>query len=323
MSPLLGIHGDRSQGNPQTSTTDTGARTMSPMADSPLHQLDRGLCDLLVAELADHARKPEFARWASRYVPEWMRQLMHATDPDRPRPLLNDDELDAVETALHCPYPQSMERRWRQTVPPYLDGRRCLPELREQLPGPAAGDFANKCKQFVERLGSGQLTLHAAVQLIREWLREIRLALVAMDRQDLLPAPRGSQPTPTIPKPPRKRRGHGQHPSDANHHAGGVAVDANARGNSLPEDLSGVLTPAQAGKILSVSATHVRRPIGQGKLPATNVGRGQEKPRYRIRRADLDQLLATDAEVAPSADCEPRTRPAQQLPDDLVDYFPE
>ena len=48
-------------------------------------------------------------------------------------------------------------------------------------------------------------------------------------------------------------------------------------------ELSDILTPAEAARVLRVSPRHVRRLIGRGELPAAKFG-----PRtFRIRRGDL------------------------------------
>ena len=56
------------------------------------------------------------------------------------------------------------------------------------------------------------------------------------------------------------------------------------------------LTPAEIAKELRIRES---KPVGwikSGRLPAVNLSEGQ-RPRYRVRRADLDQFLAGAAVV--------------------------
>jgi excisionase family DNA binding protein len=52
-----------------------------------------------------------------------------------------------------------------------------------------------------------------------------------------------------------------------------------------------VLTPPQAATRLGVDAGTVITWIKTGELKASNVGKGSQRPRYRIQRSDLDRFL--------------------------------
>lgn len=52
-----------------------------------------------------------------------------------------------------------------------------------------------------------------------------------------------------------------------------------------------VLTPPRVAKQLGVDPATVIGWIRSGQLKAANVGKGGQRPRYRIRPSDLDQFL--------------------------------
>ena len=56
-----------------------------------------------------------------------------------------------------------------------------------------------------------------------------------------------------------------------------------------------VLTPPQLGKELGVDSATVIEWIRTGQLKASNVGKGLQRPRYRIVRTDVDAFLASCA----------------------------
>lgn len=80
-----------------------------------------------------------------------------------------------------------------------------------------------------------------------------------------------------------------------------------------------VLTVREAARLLRVSRGKILGWIATGRLTADNVGRGG-KPRYRIKRANLDTFLAGRAKTAE------RRKPRRQKrpPDDaeIIEFFP-
>ncbi len=71
----------------------------------------------------------------------------------------------------------------------------------------------------------------------------------------------------------------------------------------MSDSLKSYLTPPEIAKLLRVSSEKVLGWIRKAELTAINVGDGN-RPRYRIRREDLDSFLRS-REVQPPA---PRTR---------------
>lgn len=58
--------------------------------------------------------------------------------------------------------------------------------------------------------------------------------------------------------------------------------------HSAPDDY---LTPPEAAKIMRMAPAKVRRLCEMGRLPAVNVGIGEQRPRWSIRRVDLEAFL--------------------------------
>jgi excisionase family DNA binding protein len=76
------------------------------------------------------------------------------------------------------------------------------------------------------------------------------------------------------------------------------------------------LTPPMIAKELQIRQS---KPIGwikSGRLPAVNLSEGQ-RPRYRVRRADLDEFLLGKAVIPQSR---PARRQRRELPEGYVEY---
>lgn len=73
----------------------------------------------------------------------------------------------------------------------------------------------------------------------------------------------------------------------------------------MPTDF---LTPPEIAKLLRVRESKVLGWIRSGRLPAINVSDGQ-RPRYRVRRADLDAFLAGQVVVPVSRPVRRERRP--------------
>jgi excisionase family DNA binding protein len=75
---------------------------------------------------------------------------------------------------------------------------------------------------------------------------------------------------------------------------------------SKPKTGPALLTVPQAAADLSTSQDTVRRLIRDGVIPVVKVG-GKPKSRIRIRRCDLDQLLAEGYHPATTGPLAPRS----------------
>jgi excisionase family DNA binding protein len=78
------------------------------------------------------------------------------------------------------------------------------------------------------------------------------------------------------------------------------------------------LTVREAARLLRVSRGKILGWIAGGRLPADNVGRG--KPRYRIKRVDLDTFLAGRAKTAERSRPRRQKRPSNNA--EIIEFFP-
>ncbi|HEY2908606.1 MAG TPA: helix-turn-helix domain-containing protein [Gemmataceae bacterium] len=78
-----------------------------------------------------------------------------------------------------------------------------------------------------------------------------------------------------------------------------------------------LLTPGEVAERLSIGVNQALALIRSGKLPASNVGLGSVRPRYRVAPEDLDAFVVAAQVRAP----EP-SRPRRRRRDDRVtEYF--
>ena len=82
----------------------------------------------------------------------------------------------------------------------------------------------------------------------------------------------------------------------------------------VDEDL---LTPAEAGKRLKVTAEQVRSLIRKGQLAAINVGTGPKRPLYRITVQALQDFLSRRWQPGPAL------RRNVRQPPPVPDHFPD
>ncbi len=52
-----------------------------------------------------------------------------------------------------------------------------------------------------------------------------------------------------------------------------------------------LLTLAEVAAVLGIHPKTAGRLVRSGRLPASNIGTGLEKPRYAVRRCDLEELI--------------------------------
>jgi len=73
------------------------------------------------------------------------------------------------------------------------------------------------------------------------------------------------------------------------------------------------LSVTEAAELLGISRDQIRHLIIEGELPASNIGRGNQRARFLIRHADLEAFLDR-RRVKPTAKAnrQPRTAPTRQ-----------
>jgi excisionase family DNA binding protein len=89
-----------------------------------------------------------------------------------------------------------------------------------------------------------------------------------------------------------------------------------AAGQAQPRPVRTVLTPPQVAKQLGVDPATVIGWIRSKQLRASNVGKGEQRPRYRIQQSDLDAFLKTRQPEPPS----PRKQRSQKS-GEVIEFF--
>lgn len=170
------------------------------MAGARLHKYDLQICDYAVGNIRQYLDDPPFAAMVEEQVtpPELLCYLTGETDPDAAdqKPLLlNDDELHLLVSALRVG-PPDLDRKW---VPYEALHRRhihTLKEVQKELSKQAAEDWSRACGRFAERLEGRRLFLADGIEIVRDWVWDLRHLLKAMGAVTYLPRPEGEFPTP-------------------------------------------------------------------------------------------------------------------------------
>lgn len=287
------------------------------MITHPLHAFDQRLCQYVAAVVgwhvyagADGNRFASDLRLRLRSC-ELTRYLLGSEDRNL---LLNDDEFDWLLGALEEPS-MAGGREWRPLPLIHDSYISVLPSIRELAAAPVAERFATDCLAFADQLSTSDLELPDGVRCIEQWVSQTRVLKGQLGLTHLLPKPLGEWPTPTAPGPEPALVPATDPPS------GGLNA-------SSPTDDETVLTPDQAGGFLKLSGKQVRRLIEEGRLSATNVGTGTQKPRYRIHVAELTRFMAGgqsgSEKAGKSFASDPSTSNADRPPTEgHIDYFPD
>lgn len=268
---------------------------------SPLHELHLRLCEwpasLIAAEMRTDAR---FAAWVANHLPPDLLEFVNASP--RPEKLLSQDEFRELADIVAdgpCVDNSLLKFVEHTNIPGYLDPRLCIAEIAHHLGTRAADEFALRCAGFASRLQGRRLALEDAIEVIADWADEVCDAKRAVDWKHRKSADLKGQAV-------------GSYTSQQ-------LADAET---PLVESASSVLTPGEAASFLKTSSRHVRELIAQNILPAKNVGQGEQKPRYRIRREDLEAFLVAGKNLEEVTELNHRPR-RRRLPENMVDHFAE
>ncbi|MFW6039015.1 MAG: hypothetical protein ACOC9P_00885 [bacterium] len=173
---------------------------MKKHPSSPLHGLDLVLCDYLCGTIGGQMLRQrredrQFAATLSSSLD--LPELFEHIDSDRQLPLLlNLAEMDELYEAVRC-IPQQIAGDWVGW--PYAHDQHvpCLKELRKQASAATAESFATKSEDFARQLERDAVPLAKGVQVMVEWIREVRRLKRALQMKHFLPRPEGTFPTPT------------------------------------------------------------------------------------------------------------------------------
>jgi hypothetical protein len=107
--------------------------------------------------------------------------------------LLNNNELNSL---IDLSQESSPRREWLPYPPLHRGYVETVREVRHELSVTVADEWARKCVRFGRRLEKQPLWLSDGIEIVREWVWELRRLLRAMGATQLLPRPEGSSPTP-------------------------------------------------------------------------------------------------------------------------------
>jgi hypothetical protein len=172
------------------------------VAGEKLHDYDLEICNYVLDNIRQYLRKPRYAaRIEQQLYPERLRDYvidrLSITDQEW---LLNEDELNELQSTF-----ERLGRMWCKWRPyEQLHGRYIctVKEVAKELTQQQAEDWSRVCTKFAKRLESRPCYLAEGIEIVGEWLWELRKLLRAMEATDFLPYPEGQWPTPTNPTPP-------------------------------------------------------------------------------------------------------------------------
>lgn len=173
------------------------------MNGSTLHDFDVELCEYVLANIRRHLGKPAFDEAVEKTLaPEVLRHLKALGDDVEPPPmLLNDQEFYDLADDFECG-PLVFIRSWNAYEQLHRRSINCVKEIRDELAPEHAAEWARAAVGFAKQLESDRVRLHQGIQIVHQWVSEIRRLLRAMNATAFLPRPEGAFPTPTSPEPP-------------------------------------------------------------------------------------------------------------------------
>jgi excisionase family DNA binding protein len=168
-----------------------------------LHQFDLALAWYVLDNVLAHLAHAGFAAYVEEQVDPPILAYLKTLDGDVEPPalLLDDQELEDLRVTFHNG-PFEFDRPWIVHERIHRLDVACAAEIRAALAPRYADEWARASAQFAERLEAAHVNLHDGIEIVAEWIREVRRLLRAMGATDLLPAPEGRIPTPTHPQPP-------------------------------------------------------------------------------------------------------------------------
>jgi excisionase family DNA binding protein len=173
------------------------------MTGTNLHRFDLELCFHVLDNISTYRDGPAFAAFIEEWMEPAVLTYLKALDGDtEPAPLLlSNEELEDLAGVFGGEEFQ-FDRDWIPYEGLYRRSIDCVAEIRDALAKPYADEWASLSAQFAERLEARGVWLHHGIEIVREWVSELRRLLRAMGATHFLPAPEGAFPTPTCPQPP-------------------------------------------------------------------------------------------------------------------------
>lgn len=292
------------------------------MIASDVHWFDSVLCDYLRGNigglLLHDPGERDFAKWMGKALPREL--LAYIRKPTEPRLVFNEVELDTLACATEW-LPNEGSARWTPWPGAHREYLECLPAIRQLLSGATAEEFASASVEFARQLGTANLGLHEGIVLVTEWIEHVRRLKQALGMLQFLPRPEGQFPTPTHPLKPGESMPDAEASVEPENLTGASAQEPSNPVLAAQFADDDLLSPKTLAQFLRVSSAQVIGFIQDGQLDATNVGRGRQKPRYRVRFAALREFMLQHqipATATPPAK-QHRRRPA--ILEKVVDHF--
>jgi hypothetical protein len=288
---------------------------LKPMATSQLHEFDLRLCRYVLDNIGGYLDRPAFAAFAEEQLttPVWafLTALAGDDEPPPPRLLLNDPELYDLAGIFRG---ESLEfnRPWVPYCPLHRRSINCVSEIRAALATEYAEEWARASAKFTERLEGERVRLSSGIEIVHEWVGEIRRLLGAMGATGLLPCPKGTFPTPTSPQPlpgPRPSACHDQViPPPATRHEAlpelaavveRLAAVLEKYGRPQPQPAPEALSKKGAAKFIGVNLATIEYLIRTRKLEYVQYGaqRGRLIPVESLRKLLRDHRRVTGEEL--------------------------
>ncbi len=254
------------------------------MTAERLHDFDSQLCWHVLDNVASHMGDADFAAFVGEAVDPAVVACIRALDDDAEPPplLLSDAELEDLAGAFHGEEFQ-FDRDWVPYESLYRRSIDCAAEIRDSLAKQYADEWASRSARFAERLEARGVWLHHGIEVVQEWVEELRRLLRAMGATHLLPAPEGAFPTPTNPEPPPLATG----AVPDRQENGDALTAAMAKTQALQEEIRDLLlsqravkdwySTAEVGQLLNRAEYTVREWCRQGRIRAKKkpCGRGK------------------------------------------------
>jgi hypothetical protein len=291
-----------------------------------LHEFDLDLCRYVLQNVRYHLRKDRFAAFAADAVnPEVFGYLQSLRRDDEPPPmLLNAAELiDLAEVFAGGPF--EFDRPWEAYESLHRRSIECVTEIRATLTPHHAQEWSVASAGFADRLESGRARLHHGIEIVHQWVDEIRRLLKAIGATALIPRPEGSFPTPTCPD--SSSAVSPAHPSAELSTADPTQGSVEAAPEVLSKKDAARIGSAsiqprplrirEVAQLFRVGVDRVRGWIARGDLTAVNLAEPLHKPRFVILPDALADFQAR-REVTPRPKKARRPRARSQQ----IDYYP-
>jgi excisionase family DNA binding protein len=273
------------------------AEEFSHMPGEMLHEFDLDLCQHAMDNVRAHLGHSGFAAYADEQLDPAVRGYLEALDGDgEPAPLLlNAAELVDLETTFYVGPPE-FDRPWIAYGALYRRSIDCAADIRDGLAPAYVGEWARLSAQFAERLECDRVKLSEGVEIVAQWVREVRRLLLAMGATHLLPAPEGAFPTPTnLEPPPLSSTAAAAKPNDQQ--SDNTLVAAVAETQALQREIRDLLvsqrtvkelyTTVEVAELIGRSEYTVREWCRKGQVQATKAPNGRS---WLIAHAELTRL---------------------------------